>query len=182
MVVMSARDLRGARVASVEIDGEREGYEDLTYIRTYWDAKRKDRFAPRRAEIDPADLKEFFPRIMLADVCSDEPLDFRYRLSGTGINAILSGEQTGKRPRDLDPPPYGAMIHDHYCLAVARREPVFHVVMLDSGARLLSYARLLLPLSEDGEAVTMRISVHSGTENTRALRKFFLNARSLTSA
>lgn len=32
---MSACDLRGARVASVEIDSEREGYEDLTFIRTY---------------------------------------------------------------------------------------------------------------------------------------------------
>jgi hypothetical protein len=181
MVLMSVCDLRGSRVASVEIDGERDGYEDLTYIRTYWDAKRRDRFAPRRAEIDPADLKEFLPRIMLVDVCSDGLLDFRYRLSGTAINAIMSGEQTGKRPRDLAPPPYGAMIHDHYCLAVTRREPVFHVVMLDSGARLHTYARLLLPLSDDGKAVTMLISVHSNRENTRALRNFFLNARSLTS-
>lgn len=109
---------------------------------------------------------------MLVDVCSDDPLDFQYRLSGTAINAILSGEQTGKRPYDLDPPPYGAMIHEHYCLAVARREPVFHVVMLDIGARLLTYARLLLPLSEDGTAVTMLISVHSNRKNTRALRNF----------
>jgi hypothetical protein len=179
MVLISAPDLCAARVASVELDSEHEwsSYEDLMYIRAYWEAKRSGRFAPRRADIDPADLKELLPRIMLADVSSTDPLDFRYRLSGTALNAMLSGEQTGKRPRDLAPPAYGAMVHAHYSLAVERREPIFHLVMLDSRDRVLTYARLLLPLSEDGARVTMLISVHSKLENSRALRDFFLNAR-----
>src|SRR5215470_1900664 len=179
MVLLADPAPRAARVASVELENEREwaSYEDLAQIRAYWDSKRNGAFAPRRADIDPADLKEFLPRIMLAEVSAGDPPDFRYRLSGTAINAILSSEQTGKRPRDLAPPAYGAMIHGHYCLAVARRAPVFHLVMLDSEERLLTYARLLLPLSEDGECVTMLIAVHSNKENTRALREFFLEAR-----
>ena len=179
MVLTSNSDQRVAHVASLELDSERERarYPDLMDIRAYWNTKRRDCFAPKRADIDPADLKHVLPRIMLADVSSDGSLDFRYRLSGTAINAILSGEYTGKRPRDLAPPAYGAMIHDHYCLAVQRREPLFHVVMLDSVERLVTYTRLLLPLSEDGETVTMLIAVHSKKEDTRALQEFFVKSR-----
>ena len=179
MVLLADHDLIPARVASAELETEAEhaDYEDLIKIRDYWDAKRDGRFAPRRADIDPADLKPLLPRIMLADVTSRDPLDFRYRLSGTAINTILSSEQTGKRPCDLTPPAYGAMIHEHYCLAVRRREPLFHMLMLDTSKRALNYTRLLLPLSEDGERVTMLISVHSEKEKTRELREFFLRAR-----
>ena len=179
MVLASAPALHAAHVSSVELDSERElvRYEDVVEIRGYWDGKRKGRFAPRRADIDPADVKELLPRIMLVDVDSDGALDFRYRLSGTGINAILSGEYTGRRPRDLTPPAYGAMIHRHYCLAVERRQPLFHVVMLDSIERLVTYARLLLPLSEDGRSVTMLIVVHSKKEDPRALKDFFSKAK-----
>jgi hypothetical protein len=52
---------------------------------------------------------------------------------------MLSGEYTGKLPRDLTPPSYGVMIHDHYCLAVRRREPLFHIIMLDSFERLVTH-------------------------------------------
>ena len=182
MVLLAAPDLVSpARVASIELrtEAERAAYDDLIKIRTYWEAKRLSRFAPRRADIDPADLKPMLPRMMLADVTSDDPLDFRYRLSGTAVNTILSGEQTGKRPRDLTPPVYGTMIHEHYCLAVRHREPLFYIILLDTRDRSLTYTRLLLPLSEDGERVTMLISVHSERENIRELRDFFLEARGL---
>lgn len=182
MALTSASDQRTAHVTSVELDSECEQarYADLMDLRMYWDAKRQGRFAPKRADIEPADLKELLPRMMLADVFSDGPLDFRYRLSGTGINAILSGEYTGKRPRDLAPPAYGAMVHDHYCLSVRRREPLFHIIMLDSFERLVTYIRLLLPLSEDGETVTMLIAAHSKKEDSRALQEFFVKARRLS--
>ena len=182
MVLLATPDLvSAARVASIELETEagRAVYEDLIGVRAYWSAKRQSRFAPKRADIDPADLKLLLPRMMLADVTSADPVDFRYRLSGTSINTILSGEQTGKRPCDLTPPAYGAMVHEHYCLAVQRREPLFHMLTLESDERRLTYTRLLLPLSEDGERVTMLISVHSEKENTRGLRDFFLEARGL---
>lgn len=182
MALTSASDQRTAHVTAVELDSERERarYADLMDMRTYWNAKRQDRFAPKRADIEPADLKELLPRIMLADVFSDGPLDFRYRLSGTGVNTILGGEYTGKRPRDLAPLAYGAMVHDHYCSAVRRREPLFHVIMLDSFERLVTYTRLLLPLSEDGETVTMLMAAHSKKEDSRALQEFFVKVGRLS--
>ncbi len=80
---------------------------------------------------------------------------------------------TAKSPRDLMPTAYGALIHDHYCQAVSRREPLLHLIVLDTIERSRSYARLLLPLSEDGCAVTMLMTIDSVEQNTRALRDYF---------
>lgn len=167
-----ATSLGSSRVEAVELDAGSERYPDLQRVRAYWTARREARFAPRRADIDPADLVEVLPRIMLADVLS-EPLDFRYRLSGTGITDVHSKNMTGKSPRELMPAAYGALIHDHYCLAVHRREPLLHLIVLDTRERSRSYARLLLPLSEDGSAVTMLLTVDSKEQNTRALKDYF---------
>jgi hypothetical protein len=46
--------------------------------------KRGSRFAPRRADIDPADLVASLSRITLSDVRrAGTSIDFRYRLAGT---------------------------------------------------------------------------------------------------
>jgi len=109
---------------------------------------------------------------MLADVVA-EPLDFRYRLSGTAISDVHHKNMTGKSPRDLMPEAYAALIHGHYCEAVRRREPLLHLIVLDTVERSRSYARLLLPLSEDGNAVTMLLTIDSAEQNTRALKDYF---------
>jgi hypothetical protein len=162
-----------SRVEAVELDVATELYPDLQRVRAYWTGKRQARFAPRRADIDPADLVAVLPRIMLADVVAKPPLDFRYRLSGTAITDVHKKDLTGKGPRDLVPAAYGDMIYAHYCEAVRRREPLLHLVVLDTIERSRSYARLLLPLSEDGSAVTMLMAVDSAEQNTRALKDYF---------
>ncbi len=167
-------------VEAVELDAASDRYPDLAGVRAYWDAKRGGRFAPRRADIDPVDLKDVLPRVMLADVVADpagKAVDFRYRLAGTGIDAMHGQDPTGKSPRALMPQAYGALIHAHYCEAVRRRAPLLHVIVLDTCERARSYARLLLPLSEDGVRVTMLMTVDSKEQNTEALRRFFAAIR-----
>ena len=168
----SATPLRPSRVEAVELDPTSERYPDLQRVRTYWAERRQGRFAPRRGDIDPADLVAVLPRIMLADVVA-EPLDFRYRLSGTAISDVHHKNMTGKSPRDLMPAAYAALIHGHYCEAVRRREPLLHLILLDTVERSRSYARLLLPLSEDGNTVTMLLTIDSAEQNTRALKDYF---------
>ena len=160
------------RVEAVELDSSNEHYPDLLRIRAYWEGKRRGRFAPRRADIDPGDLVDSLPRIMLTDVIA-EPLDFRYRLSGTAIANMHGKEMTGKGPRDLKPAAYGALIHDHYCQAVRRREPLLHVIVFDGDKKSRCYARLLLPLSEDGSTVTMLMAVDSKEQDAQALKTYF---------
>ncbi len=147
-------------------------YPDLVDVLDYWQRRCGRRFAPSRADVDPLDLVRVLPRTMLADVLSD-PLRFRYRLSGTTISGIHGKELTGRAPLDLEPVEYGRMIDRHYLQCVTERRPLLHLIVLDLTHRTRAYARLLLPLSDDGERVTMLMAVDSANQDARELRKFF---------
>jgi len=160
------------RVEAVELDLGSTPYADLRRVHDYWATKRRDRFAPLKKEMDPVDLVEVLPRIMLVDV-EPEPLDFRYRLAGTGICDTHRTEPTGTRPRDLDPPTYAALIHRHYCKVVESRSPILHLIVLDTFDRSRAYVRLILPLSDDGVHVTGLMTIDAKEQNTQALRDYF---------
>jgi hypothetical protein len=161
-----------AQVEALELDPTTDRYPDLQRVLVYWQRRRGGRFAPSRADIDPAELVAVLPRIMLADVL-DEPLDFRYRLAGTGIRNVHGNDMTGRSPRELEPPAYGDLIFAHYCEAVRRRAPLLHLIVLDAHQHSRSYARLLLPLSSDGDRVTMLMAVDSKEQNSQALKDYF---------
>lgn len=164
--------LQTIRAAELDLDRGLALYPDLVQALTYWQGKRGDRFAPARADIDPLEIPTLLPRVMLADVewSDGEPVDFLYRLSGTGICDVHGYDLTALNPRALSPTAYGAMVHDHYCLAVRRREPLAHVLVLQTDRKQRSYARIILPLSADGERVTMLMMVDSEKQN--ALHEF----------
>ncbi len=160
------RDL--GRAAAVELDIAAERCPDLTGALAYWQSRRGQRFAPRRADIDPVDLVGILPRVMLADVLPGG--EFRYRLSGTAIRAKHGLEMTGRSPRELAPTAYGALIHRHYSQGVARRRPMLHAIGVEMGDWTHSYLRLLLPLSEDGQTVTMLMAIDSREQDSPELQ------------
>jgi hypothetical protein len=154
---------RDARVTSEERGVGDPAYPDLAAILRYWNDKRGARFAPPRSAIDPSDFIDALPRVKLVDVlrAADGTLDFRFRLAGTWIGTILGTELTRLRPLDLKPPPFGTMVHEHYEQCVNERRPLLHKVEINSVRRIHSYARLLLPLSSDGEQIDMLMTVDS---------------------
>jgi hypothetical protein len=154
---------RDARVTSDQLAAGDPAYPDLVAILNYWNAKRGARLAPPRSAIDPSDFVEALPRVKLVDVLRgpDGALDFRFRLAGTAIGNILGTELTRLRPLDLQPPQFGIMVHEHYVQCVREQRPLLHKVDIDSVRRVHSYARLLLPLSSDGEQVDMLMTVDS---------------------
>jgi len=154
---------RDARVESTELMVGDPVYPDLVALLGYWNTKRGPRFAPPRSAIDPGEIVSVLPRVKLVDVLrgTDGSLDFRFRLAGTEIGNILGTELTRLRPRDLQPPQFGIMVHEHYSQCVAERRPLLHRVEIDSVRRIHNYARLLLPLSSDGETVDMLMTVDS---------------------
>jgi hypothetical protein len=154
---------RDAKVTSEECALGDPAYPDLARLLGYWEMKRGDRFAPARAAVDPTDFVDVLPRVKLVDVLHGpgDKLDFRFRLAGTAIGNILGTELTRLRPLDLQPPQFGAMVHAHYRQCVRQRRPLLHKVEIDSVRRVHNYARLLLPLSGDGEQVDMLMTVDS---------------------
>src|SRR5258708_3922987 len=130
---MSPEASERSRVEAVEIAMADERYPELSAVRAYWERKRGPHFAPRRADIDPADLVPSLPRITLSDVIrgdgAEGSLDFRYRLCGTGICTAHWRDPTGEAPRDMRPAAYGELLYRHYCEAVRRRAPTLHVIV-----------------------------------------------------
>jgi hypothetical protein len=78
---------------------------------------------------------------------------------------------------DLTPSAYGRLLDTHYRDCIKRRTPLMHLIVLDTFNRSRAYARLILPLSEDGETVTMLMTVDSRHQNNDALTDFFTLAR-----
>jgi hypothetical protein len=121
----------------------------------YWRSKLNGRKAPRREDILPEELGGLLPWVILIDVVGMPPR-FRVRLVGTGVVREYGMEMTGQFLDDLD---MGAArdrsLEDHRravreCCPVVGR---FDFKMQDG--RWVTYERITLPLSADGETVNM---------------------------
>lgn len=165
-----------ARVEAVELALDGDIGPDLRQALFYWRSKQKGRLAPARADIEPLDLAPLLPRVMLVDV-HPEPLDFRYRLAGTGIFRIHGAELTNTRARDLKPAAYGALIHRHYCEVVARGTPVAHRLMLEISGASSAYVRIILPLSDDGAVINRLMTVEAHPDDAQGLQDCFSGVR-----
>lgn len=163
-------------VRAVELDIDCKRYPEIDRILAYWRAKRGDRVFPSRADIDPLEFRRELPRVMMVDV-STNPLEFRYRVAGTGLFAMHGEELTGKLARALEPPEFGALIHRHYAEAVERRAPILHLIELTVNYLATSYARIILPLSSDGNVIDRLITCEAHEDHAFALQKFFAETR-----
>ncbi|WP_340117735.1 PAS domain-containing protein [Pelagibius sp. 7325] len=165
--------LEDIQAAKLDLDEDLPRYPDLCFALEYWKSKKGDGLAPPRAAIDPIEMPQLLPRVMLVDVetaeGSEEP-DFRYRLSGTGIRTVHGYDPTRLRPTQLTPRIYGQLIDAHYRAAVAAREPLAHVIVMITNMKQRSYARIILPLSNDGATINMLMTVDSESQNL--LREF----------
>jgi hypothetical protein len=61
----------------------------------YWDRKRGARRMPQRADIDPAELVPFLPRLMIVDAV-DDARRYVYRLVGTQEVTARGRDPTGR--------------------------------------------------------------------------------------
>jgi hypothetical protein len=159
-------------VRAVELDVDCGRYPEIAAVLAYWRAKKGDRAFPSRADIDPMEFARALPRVMMVEVSYD-PLAFRYRVAGTGLFAMHGQELTGKLAHELEPPEFGAMIHGHYADAIARRVPTLQVVELTVDYLTTSYARIILPLSNDGAVIDRLMTVEAHGGHAQELQKFF---------
>lgn len=132
--------------------------DTLCYVVNYWCAKRKGRQMPARHDIDPLELRRLLPNIFLIDVV--QPSLYRYRLVGTTISERLRADSTG---RFADRSLFGEnapLIVEMYDYAVNNHSPVINRGRgFWTEVDWLSYTSAVLPLSADGENVTMMLGV-----------------------
>jgi hypothetical protein len=126
----------------------------------YWQSKCGTGGFPGRDDLNPVEMRDFLPRIMLADVTHD-PVRFRYRLCGTGICHVHQGDPTGITADELQPAHYGALVHSQYEGMLKKGAPVAHLNVFSNADRYKSYAHIILPLSRSGTGIDMVMTVDS---------------------
>lgn len=143
-------------------DGQRNietGIEDsrLSRLYEYWLAKKGVRRFPSRRDIDPLEFGYVLGHIILFDVMRD-PLRFRVRVHGSEMVRRAGYDLTGKFLDDLPIAEYRRYVHDR-CEGLVRSGDamlVRHNRPLEGQTR--HYEALWLPLSDDGENVTMLLA------------------------
>jgi len=136
----------------------------------YWCLKKGERELPSRKDISPEDMKTYLANVMLIDV-SHDPLDFVYRVFGSGVGRAQGKDYTGKSVRHLEPAEFSALVWHQYLDVVNRRTPCLHGVVFSSEAKYEKYHRVTLPLSSDGLIIDklLAVSIEDGKfwENVR---------------
>jgi hypothetical protein len=120
----------------------------------YWDARRGEREFPARRDIDPLHFPYALGNVMLIDVLYG-PLRFRFRLHGTELALRAGYDMTGKMVDQLpDPENRGVLLARCHALVETRRT-VFVAADRLIDERPCSYEAIWLPLSDDGDTITM---------------------------
>ncbi|MEZ5831692.1 MAG: PAS domain-containing protein [Dongiaceae bacterium] len=139
-------------------------------LNTYWQAKAKGR-VPSRSDIDPVDVRELLPNLMMIDVLAD-PQRFRYRLVGTRVVQYTGFDFTGCcldemvfQGRDFMEQCYRRML--------AERRPIFgHYAWLVRSRHFGQCEFGLFPLSDDGATVNRAISIEDYERMERDILTF----------
>lgn len=135
----------------------------LTRLLAYWSAKRGDRPAPGRGDLDPLDIPDLLPIISLIDVLRD-PLRFRYRLVGTAVVEAFGRDGTG---RFVDDSLYGAdapAVFASFERIATEARPFRRRSRLHyTGSGWLVLEAIELPLVDEAGAVTMILGGNSFT-------------------
>lgn len=133
----------------------------LQRLYEYWRSKFRGQRLPARNDVDPIDIPDLLPGLVLIDVVNEgAKRRYRFRLAGTEFVNAVSQNLTGKWLDEVGPIGSTDAVIATYDEAVATKSPqcwesVIHV----EGREHVRYRRLICPLASDGETVDMLIGV-----------------------
>ena len=129
----------------------------------YLAAKAPPGKLPGRKHIDPLELADLLPWLMLIDVipqASGEPR-YRIRLVGTEVVSIQGSDGTGRFVDEVLTSNEGAEVIRHYGEILRTREPQYRRGSVAvPGREHVPCERIVFPLASDGENVDMLILVY----------------------
>lgn len=125
----------------------------------YWDGKRGDRLMPRRADIDPVEMRGLVTNVMLYDVVTPGSV-YRIRLVGQAIVDFVGVNTTGQLAQHTMPPDAAQRIIEILTSVTTKRAPRFRAghAYWHKDKSYRKFEGCFLPLSADGEAVDMILS------------------------
>jgi hypothetical protein len=122
----------------------------------YWESKAAPGRIPARSDFDPLiEIPGLVRFMMLKDVQRD-PLDFRYRLVGSGLRTHLSADWTGKFMSEVEYQRAPSTIWDYHKQVTETAEPLFiKPNYVGPHKDYLMIESAMLPLGEDHRNVDM---------------------------
>ena len=135
----------------------------LQRLYRYWDEKRGGRSMPLRRDVEPADLKDLLPHLMIVEPTgeAEEERRFRYRLVGSALVEAFGFNFVGTHVGSTTTGNYSRLLLDIYGKAFTLGRPVLARSTYepkDDAPKEVS--RLLLPLSNDGRSAHQVLSMH----------------------
>jgi hypothetical protein len=130
----------------------------LIRLRDYWIELRAGKNMPSRQDLNPSQIRDLLPFVVLTDVLADAR-QLRYRLIGTFVTTLAGRNATG---RWLDADLYGDRLDDFlwaYRTCLSRLEPVAvreYVQFSDRDWVIIE--ALLMPLGEHAGGANMILS------------------------
>ena len=129
-------------------------------LHAYLTAKAPPGKLPGRQHIDPLEIPDLLPYLMLIDVLAqpDGEPRFRYRLVGTAVVDVHGQDVTGKFADQVLTGRGAATAR--FGTVVTSRQPQHYIgEFVISGREHASFERVAFPLARDGETVDMLIIV-----------------------
>jgi len=124
----------------------------LCRAQAYWEEKRAGRAMPSRADLDPVDIPDLLPFIILIDIVPPESR-LRIRLAGTEVCNRFGMDYTGRFLDEIDFGDVREKILADYGHAARSSAPCFTAHRFRKSDRDFYYniERGIFPLSSDGE-------------------------------
>lgn len=151
----------------------------LAQAYAYWRRKAAGRVMPSRADIDPIEIPQLLPDVMLVERLDDR---YRYRLIGTENQRAHGINATGRFLDEVLPgPEYRAHVLGLYDETVQNRRALYSECLFFSPARRDPERHtkvLFMPLAPDGATVNMIFVMQIFLYIDRATReRHFVDAR-----
>lgn len=128
----------------------------------YLSGKAEPGRLPGRQHVEPTEIAELLPWIMMIDVISQPGAEahYRIRLVGTEVVQIQGSDGTGKYVEEVLNKSEVASIVQGYDEIIRSRQPGYRRgVVATEGREHVPYRRIAFPLARDGEHVDMLMFV-----------------------
>ena len=124
----------------------------LSEALVYWQSLRSEGLLPARRDVDVLELRPLVGNLHLVDV-GNGPSDIRFGLYGTRVPLQNFQDFTGKGPGMVGSAVYSQSVMEDYQAVQATGTPCYQHIVARIDYILHSYARLILPLADDGRHV-----------------------------
>lgn len=133
--------------------------KSLRHLLDHWLAARAGRLMPARGDIDPTAIVPAIGQVWIMEVTPDTD-SFRYRLAGEDINMVYGFSLAGKTLEEVHGGENLIGIRERLSQVVNERCILYsHGVTQYRDGETSRHDRLVLPLSDDGQAVSDVIGV-----------------------